>query len=87
LAIARRIRGHSGISVLVAGTDGTDGPTEFAGAFVDGHTVGGDLEQIAAAANALRRADAGTFLASRECLFQSGPTNTNVMDLVVALVN
>jgi glycerate 2-kinase len=86
LAIANHIRGE-GISVLVAGTDGTDGPTEFAGAFVDGQTIADTQEDMVAAEDALRRADAGNFLASRHCLYQSGPTDTNVMDLVVAIVN
>lgn len=83
LAIARQIRGASGISVLVAGTDGTDGPTEYAGAHVDGETVDVPGEADVALANA----HAGEFLARRQCLFKSGPTNTNVMDLVVAIVD
>ena len=80
LAIAGRIRGASGISVLVAGTDGTDGPTEHAGACVDGATVDDPDEADLAFSNA----NAGEFLARRQCLFKSGPTNTNVMDLVIA---
>jgi hydroxypyruvate reductase len=82
LAVAGLIEGSSGISVLVAGTDGTDGPTDYAGAYVDGDTVD-DAEE---AEDALRRADAGIFLGRRKCLFKSGPTNTNVMDLVIAKV-
>jgi hydroxypyruvate reductase len=83
LAIAAEIRGSTGISVLVAGTDGTDGPTEDAGAFVAGNTV----DDPVAAEDALQRADAGSFLARRHCLFRSGPTDTNVMDLIVAMVS
>jgi hydroxypyruvate reductase len=83
LAVAGLIKGSSGISVLVAGTDGTDGPTDYAGAYVDGKTVD-DAED---AEDALRRADAGIFLGRRKCLFKSGPTNTNVMDLVIAKVD
>jgi hydroxypyruvate reductase len=82
LAVAGHIKGSSGISVLVAGTDGTDGPTDYAGACVDGDTVD-DAEK---AEDALRNADAGTFLGRRTSLFKSGPTNTNVMDLVIARV-
>ena len=83
LAIADRLRGTAGISVLVAGTDGTDGPTEYAGAFVDGETI----DDPFLAGKALRAADAGTFLARRGCLFRSGPTSTNVMDLLIATVD
>jgi hydroxypyruvate reductase len=82
LAVARCIRRKRGISVLVAGTDGTDGPTDCAGAYVDGDTV----DDLAEADDALRNADAGSFLGRRQRLFKSGPTNTNVMDLVIAKV-
>lgn len=83
LAIAGHIRGTAGISVLAAGTDGTDGPTDNAGAYVDGRTV----DDPDRAAESLRNADAGAFLGPRGCLFKSGPTSTNVMDLVVAIVD
>lgn len=83
LAIARNIRGNERVSLLVAGTDGTDGPTAYAGAFVDGSTVD-DADE---AEDALRRADAGSYLAGRNCLFKPGPTDTNVMDLVIAAVS
>ena len=60
-------------------TDGTDGPTDAAGAIVDGTTW------QASAADALLRADAGTWLDARGELLRTGPTGTNVMDLVIAL--
>ena len=82
LAVATHIRGSSGISVLVAGTDGTDGPTAYAGAYVDGKTV----DEPDDAEDALRNANAGAYLGERQTLFKSGPTNTNVMDLVIATV-
>jgi glycerate 2-kinase len=82
LAIATQIRGVGGISVVVAGTDGTDGPTDFAGACVDGTTV----DDAGEAEVALQRANAGEFLGRRGSLFRSGVTGTNVMDLVVATV-
>lgn len=79
LLIAREIAGQSGIEVLVAGTDGTDGPTDAAGAIVDGETWD------ASGQDALDRADAGTWLDARGALLRTGPTGTNVMDLVIAL--
>ena len=83
LALAEGIAGRKDISILVAGTDGTDGPTHAAGGLVDGDSWG----DAAAARDALRRADAGPYLAQRHSLFVTGPTNTNVMDLVIALID
>ena len=79
LLLARVISGMDNIAVIVAGTDGTDGPTSYAGAIVDGDTWSPDAEQ------ALENADSGTFLKQREALFHCGPTGTNVMDLAVGL--
>ncbi|MGD8841663.1 MAG: DUF4147 domain-containing protein [Gammaproteobacteria bacterium] len=81
LALAEHIEGREDISILVAGTDGTDGPTDAAGGLVDGATWHAD------ARDALERADAGTFLKQHDALFVTGPTNTNVMDLVIAVVD
>lgn len=70
--------------VLAAGTDGTDGPGNAAGAIVDGGTVsrGGGQK---ASAEALQNADAGSFLEASGDLLVTGPTGTNVMDVVVGL--
>jgi len=81
LAIAREIRGVSTLTVIAAGTDGTDGPTRAAGGVVNGETY----DAAPGAEQALRQADAGTYLKSVNGLFVSGPTGTNVMDLVIAL--
>ena len=78
LIIAREIAGTKGIRVLVAGTDGTDGPTDAAGAIVDGDTW--DIS----GAIALERADAAPWLDAKGALFRTGPTGTNVMDLLIA---
>lgn len=78
LLVAKEIAGTPNLSVLVAGTDGTDGPTEAAGAIVDGTTwdpTGDD---------ALTRADAGSWLQAKGALLTTGPTGTNVMDLLIA---
>ena len=79
LIIAREIAGHAGLHVLVAGTDGTDGPTDAAGALVDGTTW------QPSGTDALARADAGRWLDELGALLKTGPTGTNVMDLVIAL--
>ena len=79
LELAREIAGVPGCTVIVGGTDGTDGPTDAAGGIVDGQTW------AAGAADALPRADSGTFLEARNALLITGPTGTNVMDLLVAV--
>jgi len=82
LAISQYLSGKDNITLLVAGTDGTDGPTEAAGGLVDGNT----FARADAARVALEQADAGPYLAEQGCLFVTGPTNTNVMDLAIAIV-
>ncbi|WP_300032249.1 DUF4147 domain-containing protein [uncultured Roseobacter sp.] len=79
LLLARETAGTAGLGILVAGTDGTDGPTDAAGAVVSGQTW------AASGQDALDRADAGPWLADRDALLKTGPTGTNVMDLVIAV--
>jgi glycerate 2-kinase len=82
LAISEHLVGKDNVTLLVAGTDGTDGPTSAAGGLVDGNTfVRADAARVA-----LENADAGSYLAEQGCLFVTGPTNTNVMDLAIAIV-
>ena len=81
LALSQHIAGLDNITILVAGTDGTDGPTNAAGGLVDGNTWRPD------ASSALQKADAGNYLELHQSLFVTGPTNTNVMDLVIAIVD
>ena len=85
LSAALTIRDRSGLLVLAAGTDGTDGPGEDAGALVDGGTVARGIAAGLDPERSLRDADAGTFLESSGDLVHTGPTGTNVMDLVVAI--
>lgn len=79
--IAKRISGTEGLSVLVAGTDGTDGPTNAAGGLVDGSS----WKAAQGGEDALARADSGAWLEAAGCRFITGPTGTNVMDLLVAV--
>jgi len=83
LALAEHIAGRQNVKLLVAGTDGTDGPTTAAGGLVDGQT----WSDPDAARLALQNADAGSYLEQHDSLFVTGPTNTNVMDLVIAIVD
>lgn len=85
LAAALLLDGLRDLYLLAAGTDGSDGPTEDAGALVDTGTIarcrdgGVDPEQ------ALEAADAGSALAAAGDLIQTGATGSNVMDLMIGL--
>lgn len=85
LAAAIGIDGQSA-AVLCAATDGRDGPTDAAGALVDGTTAARlRVARIDAAAR-LRDNDSHPALAAVGDLVRTGPTGTNVADLVVALI-
>jgi len=72
---------HVAMSVLSGGTDGSDGPTDAAGGVVDGTTWRRDPD----AARHLAGHDAYPLLQRLGCLLTTGPTNTNVMDVALAL--
>lgn len=86
LSAAIALAGTSNITLLAAGTDGTDGRTAEAGACVGGGTVADIRARGIDPADALRRCDSGTTLSVVDALIRTGPTGTNVMDLVLALV-
>jgi hydroxypyruvate reductase len=86
LAAARLLAGHRNLVLLAAGTDGTDGNTDDAGAIVDGGTLLRAKEGGRKSADdALARADAGPFLEAAGDLLYTGPTGTNVGDVLIAL--
>jgi glycerate 2-kinase len=86
LAAAMAMDGRPQMALLSAGTDGSDGPTDAAGAFVDGNTCrdahckGIDPEKY------LMENDAYHFFNQLGDLFITGPTRTNVMDVICLLV-
>jgi glycerate 2-kinase len=85
LAAARLIAGQEELLFLAAGTDGTDGPTEDAGALVDGETCGRVLAAGLDVESCLLAADSQRALAAAGDLVHTGPTGTNVGDLVIGL--
>lgn len=85
LAAAIELAGERNVAFLAVGTDGSDGPTQDAGALVDGGTVARGEEEGLNAEVCLQRADAGTFLEASGDLIHTGPTGTNVMDLMIGM--
>jgi hydroxypyruvate reductase len=85
LAAARALRPDEGCTILAAGTDGTDGPTEDAGAIVDAGSIG--RAQIAGvdAERAFRACDSGAALEAAGDLIHTGPTGTNVGDILIGI--
>jgi hydroxypyruvate reductase len=82
LAAALALEG-SPVALLAAGTDGTDGPTDAAGAIIDGETLERARSQGIDASDCLERNDAHSFFSKVGGLVETGPTGTNVMDLVI----
>jgi len=86
LGAALALDGARGVTLLAAGTDGSDGPTDAAGAFADGGTVARGRAAGVEARGALARNDAYDFFAREGGLFRTGATGTNALDIVLALV-
>ena len=86
LAFAIHIEGEAGITLLSAGTDGTDGPTDAAGAMADGRTTATARTAGVDPVRYLDNNDSYTFFKENGGLLVTGPTGTNVMDLQVILV-
>jgi glycerate 2-kinase len=82
----RIIPGSSNIFFLSAGTDGSDGPTDAAGAFVTPALMEKMKAISAQAAACLAENDAYHFFQDTGCLFKTGPTYTNVCDIQILMV-
>jgi hydroxypyruvate reductase len=87
LAAALEVQGLPGLLVLSAGTDGTDGPTDAAGAWADGETVARARAKGMEASEYLANHDAYNFFAPLKGLVITGPTKTNVMDIRLMLIS
>jgi hydroxypyruvate reductase len=86
LASALAIEGIDNVIVLSGGTDGTDGPTDAAGAVADGTTVTRARESSLDPKDFLQRNDSYNFFQKLDDLVMTGPTRTNVMDIYMLLV-
>jgi len=87
LSFAIEIDGAESVSVLSAGTDGIDGPTNAAGAFANGGTCQKARVLGIDAHHYLNNNDSYSFFKTLDDLVITGPTNTNVMDLSIILVD
>lgn len=92
LAFALEIEGLRGVVMLSAGTDGNDGPTDAAGAMVDGNTASHARELGLDPLRYLANNDSYAFFQQLDSAsgahshFKTGPTGTNVMDIQVVLL-
>jgi hydroxypyruvate reductase len=85
LAAAMALQGADNVLSLSAGTDGTDGPTDAAGAMASGDTVARAQALGLDAADFLARNDSYAFFDELGDLVKTGPTGTNVMDVNIML--
>ncbi len=86
LSFALEIEGTKGITMLSAGTDGTDGPTDAAGAIVDGQTIMKARNFGLNPDECLDNNDSYNFFKAIDSLLITGPTGTNVMDMQIILI-
>jgi glycerate 2-kinase len=86
LASALALGGQDNVVVLSGGTDGTDGPTDAAGAIADGATVARARHKGIDPGEYLRRNDSYNFFKQLDDLVITGPTRTNVMDIYMLLI-
>jgi len=84
LSLATAIDGVNDLAVLVAATDGIDGNTPCAGAIVMGDSKRKAVQMGFNVEEELSKANAGVVLMATDELLKTGPTNTNVMDIIIA---
>ena len=88
LSAAMEIEGYDGIVILSAGTDGTDGPTDATGAIVDSNTCKDAREKFCLKSeDFLSKNDSYNFFNKTGEHIITGPTLTNVMDIMISLID
>ncbi len=83
LAASLALDGWEGVAVMAVGTDGTDGPTDAAGGIADGAVMARARALNLDPLDYLNRNDSYHFLQQTDALLVTGPTNTNVNDLIL----
>lgn len=87
LSAASLIDGLENVCIFSIGSDGTDGPTDAAGGYVDGDTAATLRAMDISIYDVLNRNDAYHALQKTDGLFFTGPTGTNVNDVAVVLLD
>lgn len=86
LIVAEELQGEKDWALLSGGTDGIDGPTDAAGAFVDGNSLKRAQQKGLVPSFVLKENDSYAFFSALGDLFIPGATGTNVMDIKIALL-
>jgi glycerate-2-kinase len=86
LSSALKIAGLRGVVIASFSTDGIDGPTDAAGAIIDGSTIDRSIIKGLNAEDYLRNNDSYTFFKNLKDLIFTGPTGTNVNDISLLVV-
>ncbi len=86
LLCAKLLHSRAGITILSGGTDGTDGPTDAAGAVVDNQTFSNGKIRHLDMNQYLQNCDSYHFFNQEGGLVTTGPTQTNVMDIIIVLI-
>ena len=86
LTAALRLKDIAGITFLAAGTDGNDGNTEMAGAVIDSETIHDALTMNVDPVNYLKEFDSYNFFKAVGGHINTGPTLTNVMDIIIVII-
>lgn len=86
LYLATKLENKPGITILCGGTDGTDGPTDAAGAIVDNKTIQIAKEKNIHPMDYLKNSDAYNFFKQVGGHLITGSTKTNVMDIVLVIL-
>ena len=87
LCALQQLNNQPNVILLAAGTDGTDGPTDAAGAFAHHNLVKAAEEQKLSISDAINNNDAYPFFEKVNGLLKTGATQTNVMDIVIVLID